>query len=93
MEPEHRLYTLGDLLEDLHQHAMEEWKGDVAMSDTWRAARERRLDAVDVDLRYKTSGVAWVYITIKGKRKAWDREYAYKCWLRPGQTFQLAEIV
>jgi hypothetical protein len=93
MEPEKRLYTMGDLLEDLHDHAHELWKKDVAQSETWRAAREKRLHAVYVDLRYQTTGVAWVYITIKGKRTMWDRDYAYKCWLRPGQTFELAEIV
>jgi hypothetical protein len=90
MDPDVRLYTLGDLLEDLHDDALEKWKKSKGHGLTWRAAREKKLDRVEVQLKYSATGVAWVYVFIIGKRSSWSADYAYKAWVRPGNTFEMA---
>jgi hypothetical protein len=93
MDPDVRLYTMGDLIEDLHEHSLSEWKADAANGMTWRAAREGRIERVDIHMNYTLTGTAWIYVEVRGKRSSWSRDYAYKAWVRPGNTFELAAVV
>lgn len=93
MEPDVRLYTLGDLVDDLHDESLKRWKKDKAPGHTQRAAQEERLRRVEVHFQYTLTGTAWCYVFVIGKRSSWDADYAYKAWVRPGNTFELAEAV
>lgn len=93
MDPDRRLYTFGDLAEELRDEGLKVWKMDVAEHETWRSAREKKLKSVRLEVQYTLTGVAWFYVHIEGKRSAWSRDYAWKCWVRPGDTFEVADTV
>lgn len=84
-----RLYTLGDLVQDLHGHSLDQWFREVGRGATWRATSEKKLDRVNLTMQYTLAGSAWVYVTVVGKRSAWTRDYAYKAWPKPGDLFKL----
>ena len=86
-----RLYQFGELIDDLREHTLDLWFKDVGRGATWRATTERKLESVELSIEYSLTGTAWFTFTIAGKRAAWTRDYPYKAWVRPGDTFELDE--
>lgn len=83
-----RLYTLGDALQEAHDDALLAWKHEHARSMTTTAAREKKLNRVEVEVQYTFTGVAWIHVTISGKRIAWSHSSSFKLWLRPDNMFE-----
>lgn len=84
-----RLYTLGELQEDLHDHVLEEWFKRFANGSTRRSAWERKVAWVTTQLHYTHSDVAWVSVVVKGTTGAHDWDRTFRVLRRPNEMWEI----
>jgi hypothetical protein len=88
MEQE-RLYTLGDLVDDLVEHSIDSWRAKEARSMTMRAAFEKHVRATELSVRSTLGGVTWITVAIECRTRAKTAEYTYLAHKRPGGLYEL----